>query len=317
MQYVIGIDIGGTNLKMGAVAPDGKILLSVKKKPPHDKRGVIKNIIRFIEGARGSLKNDTMIAVGIGAAGTILHDSGIISQSPNLPELNGMNLKDELAKEITSPIFIDNDANTFAIGEGWLGSARGYKNYCCLTLGTGVGGGIVLNGKILRGSDGTAGEVGHIVVEPKGLPCGCGSRGCLEVYASATGLVRSAKQGFQNILAKGLRKSCNNNPENVSPEIIAKLARDGDIFCRNLFKKIGTYLGIVITDLVNLLNMELIVIGGGLSGAGDLFLKMAEEEMQKRALKVPCKRARIVTAECENAGIVGAAHMALRGVDAI
>lgn len=317
MQYVIGIDIGGTNLKMGAVTADGSILLSVKKKPPRDRRGIVKNIIRFIEGARGSLKDDDIIAVGIGAAGTILYSSGIISQSPNLPELDGMNLKEEIGREIKTPIFVDNDANTFAIGEGWLGSAKGLKNYCCLTLGTGVGGGIVLDGKILRGLDGTAGEIGHIIVQPNGLPCKCGSRGCLEVYASATALTRSAKDGFKKPAAKNLRSACSMEPENISPEIIAKLAKEGDAFCKNLFKRVGTYLGIAATDIVNLLNLDLIVIGGGLSMAGDLFLETTRKEMQKRALKVPCKRANIILAQCENAGILGAAYTALKEVNAV
>lgn len=320
MKYVIGVDIGGTNIKIGAVTLGGEIISYTTKKSKifKDKKSAIKNLTQSVESIRKSLVKDALIGVGIGIAGTVLADKGIVSQSPNMPQLDGLDLKKELSKNISYPFFIDNDANVFAIGEGWLGNAKGYKNFCCITLGTGVGGGIVIDGRVLRGFDGTAGEVGHIIVEPRGVPCKCGGRGCLEAYASLTGLIRMAAEGFKTEKAKGLRESCNNNVRNISPEIIAKLARKGDSFCKGLFEKLGYYLGIAMTDLINLLNIELIVIGGGLSKANDLFLETAKNEAQKRSLKVPGKRVKVVTACCEEAGgVFGAAYMALKGVGVI
>lgn len=319
MKYVIGIDIGGTNIKIGAVTLDGKIIsyTAEKSRTFKDKKSAIKNLIQSVESVKKSLKENTLIGVGIGIAGTVLADRGIVYQSPNIPELEGFDLKKRLSKKVSYPFFIDNDANVFAIGEGWLGNAKGYKDFCCITLGTGVGGGIVIDNRIVHGFDGTAGEVGHIVVEPEGAPCKCGSRGCLEAYASSTGLVRMAKEGFKTQEALALRKSCKDNAKNMSPEIIAKLARNGDVFCKGLFKKVGYYLGIAMADLVNLLNLELIVVGGGLSKASDLFLKTAKTELLKRSLKAPGKRIKIVTACCEEAGVVGAAYMALKGVGVI
>lgn len=316
MEYAIGIDIGGTNIKIGAVTPDGKIISYTTKKSAllKDKKSAVKNLIQSVESVKKSLKQNSLLGIGIGIAGTVLVKKGIISQSPNLPKLDGLDLKKELANKLAYPLFIDNDANVFAIGEGWLGNARGCKNFCCITLGTGVGGGIVIDGKMLHGSDGTAGEVGHIIVEPKGAACRCGGIGCLEAYASSTGLIRMAREGFETQEAKRLKKICNNAVKNISPQIIAELAKNGDSFCVNLFKKMGVYLGIAAADLVNLLNVDLIVIGGGLSKGSDIFLETTKNVMRKRSLKVPGKRVKIVTACCEEAGIVGAAYIAFKGV---
>jgi len=302
LVYVIGIDLGGTNLKVGAVSSDGKILfrLSVSSDIKDGKDATIKRILHSIEEARFNVRGLRLAGIGFGFPG-LISPNGVISNAPNLPDWEGASLKNELADKLSAPLFFDNDANLFALGEGWLGVAKDAKSFCCLTLGTGVGGGIVLDGNLWHGADGMAAEIGHIIVEPDGVSCMCGGRGCLEMYASASALVRMAKEGVGD-----------GSSVPPSADAIAQLARSGDPYYRGIFNKLARYLGIGITDLVNLLNIDMIVIGGGLSQSSDLFLESARKEMRKRAFKVPADRVRVVPAQLgDDAGIVGAAFLAL------
>ncbi|HBO84580.1 MAG: hypothetical protein A2073_03425 [Deltaproteobacteria bacterium GWC2_42_11] len=319
MKYAIGIDLGGTNLKIAAVTPKGRVISYTVRKSRivKDRKTAVRNLVRCIRDIEKSIKGKHLIGVGAGIAGTVKTDKGIVSQSPNLPELEGTNLKDEISDILSCPFFIDNDANVFAMGEGWCGSAKDCKNFCGITLGTGVGGGIVIDGRIFHGSCGAAGEVGHIVVEPMGAQCRCGSFGCLEAYASSTGLVRMAIDDFYSRNAVSLRRLCNNNKKKITPEVIARLAERGDSFCISLFEMVGTYLGIAMADIVNLLNPELIVIGGGLSKSAHLFLNTAKKEFKRRSLKAAGKNIKIVTASSDKAGVVGAAYMVLKRFGAI
>lgn len=303
MGYVIGIDLGGTNLRIGAVTLDGRVVHRLSRKTEVElgvlsiMEGILADIEKVMEGVQGM----ELMGIGLAIPGAILIEKGIITQSPNLTGWDGFHLRDYLSERLTHPFFIDNDANAFAIGEGWMGRARGIKNYCVLTLGTGIGGGIVLNGEVWHGPDGTAGEVGHIVVEPDGCPCRCGGWGCLEVYASSTGLVRMAKE-----------VGCGGE---IPPEVIAQRAQAGDELYKGLFHRLGRYLGIAMATLVNLLNLELIIIGGGLAKASSLFLDIARDEIKKRALKMPGERVKIEITGCgDDGGVLGAAYIALSGV---
>ncbi|MBI3755678.1 MAG: ROK family protein [Deltaproteobacteria bacterium] len=272
----------------------------------------MKKILNAIEETRHSIKGKKLAGIGLGIPGIIAPETGTVIQSPNLTGWVNFNIKDVLADKLPWPLYVENDANAFALGEGWAGAAIGINNFCCLTLGTGVGSGIVLNGRLWRGVDGFAGEIGHIVVEPDGASCGCGSWGCLERYVSANGLVRMAEEGKDDRLAAPLLKSCG-GVHGVSAKAIADFARHGDPFCIGLFKRLARYLGIGLADIVNLLNIEMIVIGGGLSNVSDLFLASAKEEMLKRSFKVPGRRVKVVAAKLgENGGILGAAFIAVK-----
>lgn len=312
MRYFIGVDLGGTNLKVGAVSTKGEVLF--RTEAPSDVKGgrdaLLKKILNVIEETRHMVKGKRLSGIGLGVPGIVSPETGIVAQSPNLAGWVDFNIKDALAEKLSWPLYVENDANAFALGEGWTGAAVGIKNFCCLTLGTGVGGGIILNGSLWHGVDGFAGEIGHIVVEPDGVPCNCGSQGCLERYVSANGLVRMAQEGKDDILAAPLLKGCG-GVDGLSAKAIADFARQGDPFCAGLFQKLARYLGIGLADIVNLLNIEMIVVGGGLSNASDLFLSAAREEMLKRSFKVPGHRVKVVPARLgDNGGIIGAAFIA-------
>ena len=208
------------------------------------------------------------------------------------------------------PIFIENDANAFSLGEGWLGAARDVKDFCCLTLGTGVGGGIVLNGDIWHGAEGKAGEIGHMVIDVNGPPCQCGSRGCLEVFASGNAVRRMAIEAIRRNENTDLVERCGGAFEAITSKTVYESALDGDPLSREIFQRMGMYLGVGLANLVNLLNVKLMVIGGRVSEAWDFFIDPARGEIEKRALGSMGKGMRIERAKCgDDAGILGAAYL--------
>ena len=237
---------------------------------------------------------------------TISVERGLIFKSPNLPSLNNYQIVAALENELGIKAIIENDANAAAIGENWLGASKGYKNSICVTLGTGVGGGIIIDGKILRGVDGTAGEIGHICVEPFGVPCGCGSRGCVEQYASATAIVHLAKE-----LKKQFPQSELNRFENMTAHNVYQAGMRNDELALEVFRQMGFYLGVALSDLINVLNPEAIVIGGGASAGWKLFLPHLKKTIEQKSYREPARRAQILFASLgDDAGIIGAARCA-------
>lgn len=307
-DYFIGLDLGGTNIRAAAITKEGEILHRVKipTEVPLGRERVITNILNVINTIRQELKTFKLSAIGMGIPGIIFFDKGIVARSPNFPDWIDFNLRERLSKDFDVPFYIDNDANLAAAGEGWIGAGRNYNSFCMLTLGTGVGGGIVLNKNIWRGEYGMAGELGHITIYPDGHPCPCGNRGCLEQYASATGIVRMAKEEF------GVRSS-ELGEKNITSDIIFQLAKEGDIFAIEIFQKMGRILGIGIADLVNILNIELFVLGGGVADSWDYFIDSAIDEIKKRTYRITGERVKVVKAELgDDAGIFGAAYMAMK-----
>ena len=221
---------------------------------------------------------------------------GVLTKLPNLPSLNGMNLKAALTDRFSLPVTLENGATAAAIGENWLGASKGVDDSILITLGTGVGGGVIINGEPHRGKDGTADEIGHICVEPDGHPCGCGSHGCVKQYACATAIVRMAKESGLEIT--------------TSLEVYESAQR-GDEIARSVFQKMGRYLGITLAGLVNTLNPEMIVLGGGVAAGMDAFIEPLKAEILARAFREPAERAKIVRSELgDNAGFLGAARSA-------
>jgi glucokinase len=211
-----------------------------------------------------------------------------------------------LAAELQLPVIIENDANAAALGELWQGAARGCRTIVCLTLGTGVGGGIILDGKLWRGADHAAAEIGHMSVEPfGGVACGCGSRGCLEVYASATAIVRMAHEAKPRYPS-----SCLSAADDFTAEDVYGLGKQGDELAIEVFHRMGAYLGIGLANLINILNPEMIVIGGGVANAWDLFAIDVWQQVDERAFSLPAAKVKIVPAECnDDAGLLGAARL--------
>jgi glucokinase len=306
-KLVLAGDLGGTNFRSAVVDETGKIYGRLKRETPRteSKTQFLRELAEQISELIASTQTEGQIrAVTLAVPATVDVKSGHVMKAPNLPVLNDFKLSSQLSELIDIPVVLENDANAAAAGEMWLGAAKGYSTVICLTLGTGVGGGIILDGELWRGIDGTAAEIGHLVVEPEGVKCGCGGWGCLEVYSSATGIVRMARE----LIGK---EDSSLRDKDLTAETIAREAAKGDKVSVEVYRRAGCYLGIALVSLINLLNPEVIVIGGGVAAGWDLFIHHIKEQVNSRAFAVPAKRAQIVPALCgDDAGLIGAAHIA-------
>ncbi len=296
MKTVLAGDLGGTHLRLAVVDENGCIVSPVIKRRVPEAVSP-DGLIQLVRSMADEFADHKYEAVALTAPAPAAKDfDGVLTKLPNLPSVTGMNLKTELFKEFGLPVTIENDATAAAIGEAWIGATRGVRDSICVTLGTGIGGGIILNSEAHRGPDGSAGELGHFAVEPDGPLCKCGSRGCIEVYASATAIVRMAA-------VNGLIRE--------SAEDVHKDWREGDERAALVFKAMGRYLGIVLAGLINTLNPDAIVICGGASGAWDAFIPALRAEISARSYPAPAARALIVRGELgDNAGIIGVARSA-------
>ena len=316
-KVVIGVDIGGTNLRAASIDRNGKIV-SRKSRSSDAKKGieyVMENLISLLTEI---IADENISGIGIGIPGIIDVDKGILTQAPNISEVKDYPIKEKLIHELGSAIDVvtENDANCAALGEWWLGAGKDVNSLIILTLGTGLGGGIILNGKLWRGVNGMAGEIGHMTIDPDGPKCNCGNFGCLESFASAEAIRRMVKEGLRN---KNLNTILRNEIRHVTihdiPEIVGKAARIGDKFSYEIWESFGKALGMAIANLTNLLNVEMIIIGGGLSNSWDLFIASALIEARKRGLRAPMEYVEIKKSELgDDAGLLGAGYLALMGL---
>ncbi len=308
-NIALAADLGGTNLRMAAISEEGKILFCARRETPSTKNAeqILQTIIESAEECRRAVINQgEVFAISAAVPGTVNAGEGLILNAPNIPALNNYYVSEKIKNELRLPCILENDANAAAVGENWLGASKDFQNSICITLGTGVGGGIILDGEVMRGIDGTAGEIGHICVEPFGIPCGCGSNGCLEQYASATAVVRLTRNLIGNY-----PKSDLNGKDPLTSLKIYEAGKSGDALALEVFRQQGFFLGIVLAGLINVLNPEVIVIGGGAAAGWDLFVPSMIEQINKRAYKEPAERAKVVRAELgDDAGILGAARLA-------
>lgn len=303
-DLVFAADLGGTNLRMAAVDGGGLVRHLVKRPVPKSVSPgqLIELIGEMTTDCRGPFgKAEQFRAVAFTAPAPVAKNfDGILTKLPNLPTLVGMNLKTELETLFDLPVTIENDATAAAIGENWIGASKDVSNSVCVTLGTGIGGGIVINDEPLRGPDGIGGEIGHICVEPDGHPCGCGSHGCIEQYASATAIERMASEAGMNVT--------------TSAEVYAAF-KAGDKRAAAVFTAMGRYLGITLAGLANTLNPEMFVICGGVTEGWDAFAVPLQSEINARAYAAAASRARLVKGSLgDNAGIIGAARSAFLAI---
>lgn len=294
MNARIGLDLGATTLKAGVVDDQGKVHRSAVLST--DAEGGLEAIETKIDEALALLGAPSLPgAVGLGLPGAIDHQKGTVRFSPNIEAFTDYPARDRLRKRTGRSFVVENDANCAAVAEGWVGAAAGAQSFLMMTLGTGVGGGVVLQGQLWRGDAGRAGEVGHLVVDPGGAPCGCGSRGCLETVASATGILRMASEA-------GLEGGV---------EELASRARDGSGPETRIFQRAGEALGIALASWLNVLDVHLIVFGGGVARALDLMQATMRREMARRAYALDPDLVSLQTAHLGNdAGLVGAARLA-------
>lgn len=307
-EMVLAIDLGGTNLRMAVINYDGQILFQTKRETPksENRAKIIEAIVELAEICQANVKEfGQIIAVSAAVPSGIDYKNGIIVKAPNIPCLSGFRMVEGLEKVLHLKVFLENDANAAAIGESWIGAAKGFQDSITLMLGTGVGSGLIINGNILRGIDGLAGEIGHTCVEPFGVPCGCGSIGCVEQYTSASAIVRQTielKDKYPNSILI--------NQVNLTSADVYQAGKEGDELALEVFRRMGFYLGICLSTLINTFNPEAIVLGGGAAAGWDLFMPHVWEEIRKRAYQVSAERVKIVPALLgDDAGIVGAARL--------
>jgi glucokinase len=308
-QYVIGIDVGGTNIKAGAVDYQGNILAEIKvpSEASSGSEAFLNKLQRIVTELSSQQKGQSPMAIGLGIPGAINSREGVVTQAPNFPALNEMPIRKLMSERLQLPCFIDNDANCIAFGEMWVGAGRDYSHILLLALGTGIGGGVIIDNEMLRGADGMAGELGHVAVEINGAKCNCGSFGCLETIASATGILRM----FRERITDHPESTLNSVNSAVTPAVIFGEATKGDQLSKSLIEQAGRGLGVGMASFINIFNPEIVIIGGGIAAAWDLLIPPAIETMKKRAFKAPAARVKVVRAEKENeAGIFGSAYLA-------
>src|SRR5580658_8438946 len=285
-KFSIGVDLSGTNLRIAAVDEQGAIVekVTLDTKVSLGRDHVIGQMCDAIQRLSDKYGNSSrLLGIGIGVPGIIDMQTGLVRESPNLPDWVDYPARAAIEQRLKTVVILENDANVAALGEKWLGAAKDYSDVAMLTLGTGVGGGLVLNGAIWCGANGMAGELGHTTVEPDGHPCGCGNRGCLEQYASATAIVRMAREAIARGGASALASAANSDPE-FSAKSLYNLAIQGDEDARRIFRYVGRCLGIVLSNMVNSLNLPIYVIGGGASSAWEAFAPAMYAELRKRSL---------------------------------
>ncbi len=285
-DFSIGVDLGGTNLRIAAITSAGDLLekITLGTKVTLGRDHVINEMCEAIQRLSTKYKAaGKLIGAGIGVPGIIDMATGMLRKSANLPGWEEYPVRGEIERRLNARVVLDNDANVAALGEQWLGAARGVPNMAVITLGTGIGGGIVLEGKIWHGMNGMAGEFGHVTIEPEGQACGCGNRGCAEQYASASAIVRMAREAIASGEAPALAQAASSGAE-FGAQSIYNLAIQGDEHARCIFRSFGRSLGILMAGLVNVLNLEMFVIGGGVSSGWNAFAPNMFKELRERSI---------------------------------
>src|SRR5882724_10587738 len=311
-DVVFAADLGGTHLRAATVDENGTIHFRLKQKTPHtaDPDEIVRALVQAVRQCETQSKTngDGIRAVSVVVPGSVNVEQGLVVKAPNVACLDGFRLTAALTSELKLPAILENDANAAAVGGMWQGAGHGRRPIVCVTLGTGVGGGIILDGKLWRGVNDSAAEIGHMCVDPfGGVACLCGSRGCLEVYASATAIVRMAREARPRYSDSLLHSG-----EDLTAEDIYQAGIKGDELALEVFRRMGVYLGIGLANLINILNPEMIVIGGGVVNAWELFDKHMHREIGERAFPVPAAEVKVVAAERgDDAGLLGAAYLAL------
>lgn len=307
-EIVLAADLGGTNLRMAAVDRQGTILCRAVRETPNGENleEIVRAIIETAIECRENCADFKVAAISAAVPGTLDVNNGKIITSPNLPALSNFQMAAALTDALGVQTVLENDANAAAVGENWLGASKNCRDSICVTLGTGVGGGIMIDGKTLRGASGKAGEIGHLCVESRGAPCRCGSQGCVEQYASASAIVRIAKE-----LAAEYPASVVKNHARLKAHEVFEAGKKGDALALEVFRQMGFYLGVAFSSLINVLNPEIIVIGGGASAGWELFAPSMHKTICQRSYGGHAERTKILRGELgDDAGILGAARLA-------
>jgi len=315
LDYVLGIDIGGTNLVLGAVARDGSRVIGESARPTAPARGPEAIIAELVAMSRDCVAevartapDSRVIGIGIGAPGPLDIARGLVLLTPNLGWVN-FPLRDRLGEALGLPAVLDNDANCAILGEAWLGAARGARFAIGMTIGTGIGGGIVLDGRLHHGAADCAGEIGHVTIEMNGRRCGCGNYGCLEAYASGPAIAMRATEQVRSGAPSLLSELAGGDLEQVSAQMVFAAAQRGDEVALEVVRDTAHYLGTGVANLLNIFNPDLVVIVGGVTQAGERLFEPLRREVARRAFRPAVESCRIVPGELAGlAGVYGAAR---------
>lgn len=303
-KYAIGIDLGGTNLRVALVSSEGEIIKKIKE-PTSDE--ILEALYKVVE----NIFSHEISGIGIGVAGLVDRKSGRVLLSPNLHAVERIDLINEMKKKFEVPVVINNDANAAAFGEKWVGAGRVFSNFVLFTLGTGIGGGIIFDSKLLN----VSAEIGHMSIHADGEKCPCGNSGCLESYASARAILSKTVSALEKGRESLLREYCGGNFYKLTTENIYRAALDGDSLARELLKDAGRYLGIGIANMINLMGPEAIILAGGLIGAWDIYVQEAIKEVSRRAFKELYDKVKIIPSLLlDDAGTLGAAGLVLQAL---
>ncbi len=317
-QFIIGIDLGGTKISTALVDDNGAIrALDYRETHASAAEGPPPVIERMLDAARrvmadGKVKPTQVKAVGVGAPGPLDIEAGILISPPNLPGWSRVPLKALIEDGLGIPTFLENDANAAGLGEYRFGAGRGTRHMVYVTVSTGIGGGLILDGKLYHGSSGAAGEIGHTTVKLDGPPCNCGNWGCLEALASGTAIAREGRERVARGVPTLIAELAGGDPGRITAKLVADAAGRGDAVARQILAEAMEYLGIGIANLINLFDPELVVIGGGLTNIGERLFESVRRVVAERAYVAKAHPVRIVPAELgDNVGVLGAAAVAL------
>lgn len=315
-KKLLGIDLGGTTIKFGILTLEGEVQekWAIETNTLENGRHIVSDIVESLKHRLSlyGLTKDDFLGIGMGSPGAVDRTSKTVTGAFNLNWADTQEVGSVIEKEVGIPFFIDNDANVAALGERWVGAGANNPDVVFVTLGTGVGGGVIADGNLIHGVAGAGGEIGHMIVDPEnGFTCTCGNKGCLETVASAAGVVRVARQLAEQYEGSSAIKAAIDNGDTVTSKDIFIAAEDGDKFANSVVERVSRYLGLAAANISNILNPDSVVIGGGVSAAGEFLRSRVEKYFVTFAFPQVKKSTKIKIAELGNdAGIIGAASLA-------
>lgn len=314
-RYIIGVDVGGTNIVAGAMPFDGTAELAMRSLPTRSEEGaesvlariaeMVEDVIRQTAAETGARRED-FLGVGIGSPGPLDRARGVVIFTPNLGWRN-LPLRDEISRRVGLPATLDNDANCATLGEWWCGAAKGHRNVVGLTIGTGIGGGLIMDGRLYHGSSDAAGEIGHATIDANGRLCKCGNYGCLEAYASGTAIARRAAEALAVDGNSQILRLVNGDMSRITAQTVYEAAKQEDPLALEIVRDTARFLGIGISNLLNVFNPDMVVIAGGVTQAGDALFEPLRVEVRRRAFRPAVDACEIVPGALPlSAGVVGA-----------
>ena len=316
VRFAIGVDLGGTNLRVAAVNENGGLFdhLNLETLVERGREDVVDRLTNGILELVNRWKDRYQLAgIGIGIPGILRLREGILVASPNLPGWENFNVRAQIARRLNAPFLLENDANAAALGEKWIGSGRNVNHLCFLTMGTGIGGGLIFDEKIWHGASGMAAELGHVTLYPEGRLCACGNKGCLEAYAAASAVVKAAQEMLQaGTASEGLQKLAASGLKLTSARVY-ELARENDPSAQEIYRQVGRALGLAIANFIAIFDIDTFVLGGGAVDAWDMFEKSMFEEVARRSYVWRNDPRKILKSSLgSHAGIFGAAYLAFQ-----